>query len=97
MLHYPFAVHGLAVNLLVARPFVGLAADGPGRDWARGDRPGGSSLAGMTGLAYVSAAPSSNSTAALVFLVPFLYGTIANSIIFAVDTILRNRKHAREA
>ena len=43
-------------------------------------------LAALTGIAYIGAATSSRgSTAVLIFIAPFAYGTIANVIIFAVD------------
>ncbi len=91
-LRYPYAAHGLGVNLWLAVPFIGLAAMVLGGMGLVATLLGWLVLAGLTGLAYISAATSSNSTAVLVFIVPLIYGTIANSITFAVDTILRNRQ-----
>jgi hypothetical protein len=91
-LRYAYAAHGLAINLLVALPFVGLALMVLGGMGRVASALGWLVLAGLTGIAYIAAATSSSSTAAVIFIVPFLYGTIANSIIFAIDTILRNRR-----
>jgi len=90
-LRYAYAAHGLAVNLFVALPFIGLALMVLGGMGRVATALGWFVLAGLTGVAYIGAATSSSSTAVLIFIAPFFYGTIANAIIFAVDTILRNR------
>jgi hypothetical protein len=94
-LHYEYAAHGLAMNFIVALPFRGLALmvlAGMGRT---ATALGWLVLAALTGIAYIGAAMSSSSTAVLIFIAPFAYGTIANVIIFAVDAILRTRKLRR--
>ena len=91
-LQYAYAAHGLAINLFVALPFVGLALMVLGGMGRVATVLGWLVLAGLTGVAYIAAATSSSSTAVLVFIAPFVYGTIANAIIFAVDSILRKRK-----
>ena len=90
-LRYAYAAHGLAVNLFVALPFIGLALMVLGGMGRVATALGWFVLAGLTGVAYIGAATNSSSTAVLIFIAPFFYGTIANAIIFAVDTILRNR------
>jgi hypothetical protein len=91
-LRYPYAAHGLGIILVVALPFLGLSLMVLGGMGRVATALGWLVLAALTGVAYIAAATSSSSTAVLVFIVPFLYGTIANSIIFAVDAILRSRK-----
>ncbi len=91
-LRYPYGFHYAAGNLILALPFVGLAMMVLGGMGRVATASAWLVLAGLTGAAYVSAATSASSTAAIVFVAPFVYGTIANSIIFAVDTILRNRR-----
>jgi len=94
-LRYSYAFHDPAGNLFLAIPFAGLAvmvACGMGRlaaiaSWLI--------LATLTVIAYVAAATSSSSTAALVFIAPFVYGTFGISVIFAVDQIVRHRKLPR--
>lgn len=94
-LQYKYGFHDPAGNLLLALPFAGLAvmvACGMGRlaaivSWLI--------LAALTGIAYVAAATSSSSTAALVFIAPFVYATFGVSVIFAVDQIVRHRKLVR--
>ena len=93
-LRYAYAAHGLAVNLFVALPFIGLAAMVLGGMGRVATALGWLALAGLTGFAYIAAATSASSTAAVVFLAPFVYGTIGNSMIFAVDTTLRKRKQS---
>ena len=52
-------------------------------------------LAVMTASAYVGAATSSSSTAAVLYVAPLFYGAVVLSIIFAVDSILRGRRGMR--
>jgi hypothetical protein len=92
-LRYEFAFHDPAANLYLAIPFAGLAvmvAAGMSRiaaavSWLV--------LAGLTGAAYVGAATSSSSTAAVIFVAPFIWGGLLVSVIFAVDYTLRHRRH----
>ena len=91
-LRYAYAAHGLGVNLFVALPFVGLAAMVLGGMGRVATVLGWLVLAALTGIAYITAATSSSSTAVLVYLVTFLYGAIVLSILFAVDSILRTRR-----
>jgi hypothetical protein len=93
-LRYEFAFQGLAANLVLAVPFAGLAAMVLGGMSRPAAALGWLVLAVLTGLAYVSAARSSTSTAPIVFVTPFIYGTFVSSIIFAVDHILQHRKGA---
>jgi phosphotransferase system glucose/maltose/N-acetylglucosamine-specific IIC component len=96
-LRYTYAFHGAAGNLVLAIPFAGLAvmvAFGMSRlaavaSWLV--------LAALIGLAYVSAATSSSSTAAIVFIVPFVYGGVIVSVIFAVDSTIRRRMQRRRS
>ena len=80
-LRYSYAFHDPAGNFFLAIPFAGLAVM--------------LILATLTVIAYVAAATSSSSTAALVFIAPFVYGTFGISVIFAVDQIVRHRKLPR--
>jgi hypothetical protein len=91
-LRYAYALEDPVANLVLAIPFAGLAAMVAGGMSRAAAIVSWLLLAGLTGLAYVSAATSSSSTAAIVFVVPFVYGTIVVSLIFAVDYILRRRK-----
>jgi hypothetical protein len=94
-LRYQYAFRDPVANLYLAIPFAGLAvmvAVGMGRgaaalSWLI--------LAGLTGLAYVSAATSSSSTAAVVFVAPFVWGGLLVSVIFAVDHTIRRRRRKR--
>jgi hypothetical protein len=94
-LRYKYAFDDPLANLYLAIPFAGLAvmvAVGMGPtaavvSWLV--------LAGLTGLAYVEAATSSSSTAALLFLAPFLWGGLLVSVIFATDHTIRRRRQKR--
>jgi quinol-cytochrome oxidoreductase complex cytochrome b subunit len=94
-LRYEYAAHGVGLPLFTSLPFVGLAVmvfAGMGRvaavlEWLV--------LAALTGIAYISAATSSSSTAVVVFIAPFVYGAIVLSILFAVDRVVRSRKERR--
>jgi hypothetical protein len=94
-LRYAYALEDPVANLVLAIPFAGLAAMVAGGMSRVAAIVSWLLLAGLTGLAYVSAATSSSSTAAIVFVVPFVYGTVVVSIIFAVDYILRRRKGSK--
>jgi hypothetical protein len=95
-LRYKYPFRDPVANLYLAIPFAGLAvmvAAGMGRtaaalSWLV--------LAGLTGLAYVGAATSSSSTAAVVFAAPFVWGGLLVSVIFAVDHTMRRRRRKRE-
>jgi hypothetical protein len=94
-LRYRYAFHDASGNLILALPFVGLAAMVLGGMGRAATILGWLVLAGLTGAAYVSGATSSSSTAPVAFVAPFVYGTFANSIIFAVDHIVRRRRGIR--
>ena len=93
-LRYAYALEDPVANLVLAIPFAGLTAMVGGGMSRVAATVSWLLLAGLTGLAYVSAATSSSSMAAIVF-VPLVYGTIVVSIIFAVDYILRRRKSSK--
>jgi len=94
-LRYKYAFDDPLANLYLAIPFAGLAvmvAVGMGPtaavvSWLV--------LAGLTGYAYVGVATSSSSTAALLFLAPFLWGGLLVSVIFAIDHTIRRRRRKR--
>ena len=94
-LRYQYAFRDPVANLYLVIPFAGLAvlvATGMGRtaaavSWLL--------LAGLTGDAYVEAATSSSSTAALLFLGPFVFGGLFVSTIFFVDYTIRRRRRKR--
>ena len=94
-LRYKYAFHDPLANLYLAIPFAGLAvmvAVGMGptaavASWLV--------LAGLTGLAYVGAATSSSSTAAIVFVAPFVWGGLLVSVIFVIDHTIRRRRRKR--
>ncbi|MGH2973239.1 MAG: hypothetical protein ACRDLE_14095 [Gaiellaceae bacterium] len=94
-LRYQYAFHGALDNLDLAIPFAGLAAMVVGGMGRVATVLGWVVLATLTALAYVGAATSDSSTAAIVFAVPFIYGTVVVSIIFAIDHVLRRRKRSR--
>jgi hypothetical protein len=96
-LRYQYAFHGLAGNLILAIPFAGLAAMVAGGMSRPAAALGWLVLAFLTGSAYVDAATSSSSTAAVVFVAPFVYGTLVVSLVFAVDRILRRRRKSKSA
>ncbi len=93
-LRYVYAFRDPVANLYLGIPFAGLAvmvAAGMGRtaaalSWLV--------LAGLTGLAYVGAATSSSSTAAVVFVAPFVWGGLLVSVIFGVDHTIRRRRRS---
>jgi hypothetical protein len=91
-LRYDYAFHGLADNLIFAIPFAALAAMVLGGMSRPAAVLGWLVLAVLTGSAYVDAATSSSSTAAIAFVAPFIPGIVVVSLIFAVDHILRRRK-----
>jgi len=94
-LRYEYAFRDPVANLYLVIPFAGLAvlvAAGMGRTAA------GVSwlvLAGLTGVAYVEAATSSSSTAAVAFLAPFVWGGLLVSAIFVIDYTIRRRTRKR--
>jgi hypothetical protein len=94
-LRYPYAAHGLGLNLFAAIPFLGLAAMVIGGMGRVATGLGWLILAALTGIAYVAAATSASSTAALVFIAPFFYGAVAVSILFAIDQVIRRRNTLR--
>jgi hypothetical protein len=91
-LRYDYAFHGSADNLIFAIPFAALAAMVLGGMSRPAAVLGWLVLAALTGSAYVDAATSSSSTAALAFVAPFIPGIVVVSLIFTVDHILRHRK-----
>ena len=94
-LRYRYAFHGATGNLYLAIPFAGLAAMVAGGMRLVPAMLGWVILAFLTGAAYVGNATSDSSTASLIFLAPFVYGTLALSIVFAVDHIFRHRRPPR--
>lgn len=94
-LRYEYALRDPVANLYLVIPFAGLAvmvAAGMGRtaaaiSWLV--------LAGLTGVAYVEAAISSSSTAAVAFVAPFVWGGLLVSTIFVVDYMIRRRRRKR--
>ena len=93
-LRYRYAFHGLAGNLILALPFAGLAAMIVGGMTRPAAALSWVVLAVLTGSAYVDAATSSSSTAAIAFVAPFFPGLFVVSIIFAVDAVLRHRRES---
>ena len=94
-LRYEYAFRDPVANLYLVIPFAGLAvlvAAGMGRTAAA---VSWLVLAGLTGAAYVSAATSSSSTAAVAFVVPFVWGGLLVSTIFVVDYTIRRRRRKR--
>jgi len=94
-LRYQYAFHGLAGNLVSAIPFAGLAAMVAGGMSRPAAALGWLVLAVLAGSAYVDAATSSSSTAAIAFVGPFFPGLLVVSVIFAVDALLRHRKGSK--
>ena len=94
-LRYEYAFRDPVANLYLVIPFAGLAvlvAAGMGRTAAA---VSWLVLAGLTGVAYVEAATSSSSTAAVAFLAPFVWGGLLVSAIFIVDYTIRRRTRKR--
>ncbi|MFL5942254.1 MAG: hypothetical protein ACJ75L_03175 [Gaiellaceae bacterium] len=96
-LRYQYAFHGLASNLVLALPFAALAAMVAGGMSRPAAGLGWLVLAVLTGSAYVDAATSSSSTAAIAFIGPFIPGLVVVSLIFAVDHIVRRRRKSKSA
>ena len=94
-LRYHYASHGFGLNLFMALPFAGLAVMILGGLRAVPAALAWLVLAVMTASAYVGAATSSSSTAAVLYVAPLFYGAVVLSIIFAVDSILRGRRGMR--
>jgi len=94
-LRYQYAFHGLAANLIFAIPFAALAAMVAGGMSRPAAALGWLVLAVLTGSAYVDAATSSSSTAAIAFVAPFFPGLVVVSLIFAVDHIVRRRRRSK--
>jgi hypothetical protein len=94
-LRYEYAFHGLAGNLIFAIPFAALAAMVVGGMSRPAAALGWLVLAVLTGSAYVDAATSSSSTAAIAFVAPFFPGIVVVSLIFAVDHIVRHRRKSK--
>lgn len=94
-LRYEYALRDPVANLYLVIPFAGLAvmvAAGMGRTAAA---VSWLVLAGLTGVAYVEAATSSSSTAAVAFVAPFVWGGLLVSAIFVVDYTTRRRRRKR--
>jgi hypothetical protein len=94
-LRYEYAFHSLAGNLIFAIPFAGLAVMVVGGMSRPAAAFGWLVLAFLTGSAYVDAATSSSSTAAIAYAGPFITGIPVVSVIFAVDPILRRRRKSK--
>ena len=94
-LRYQYAAHGFGLNLFMAIPFAGLAAMVLGGLRVVPAAFGWLVLAVLTASAYVGAATSSSSTAAVLYVGPLFYGAVVLSIIFGVDSILRGRRGLR--
>ncbi len=94
-LRYQYAFHDATGNLYLAVPFAGLAAMVAGGMGRLPAALGWLVIAFLTGAAYIGNATSDSSTASLVFVAPFIYGTLALSILFAIDHILRHRRRPR--
>jgi hypothetical protein len=94
-LRYDYAFHDLAGNLVLALPFAALAAMVAGGMSRPAAVLGWLVLAVLTGSAYVDAATSSSSTAAVAFVAPFFPGLVVVSLIYAVDHILRRRRKSK--
>lgn len=91
-LRYPYAARGFGFALFAAIPFGGLALMVIGGMSRVATVLGWLVLAVLTAGAYIGSATSSSSTSALIWLAPFIYGTIVLSILFALDSILRASK-----
>jgi hypothetical protein len=95
-LRYRYGFHDAADNLWLAIPFAGLAVMVWGGLRLVPAILGWLFLALITGAAYVGNATSSSSTAPVIFIAPFVYGTVVLSILFAIDSIFRARKRSRQ-
>src|SRR5690242_2623947 len=94
-LRYDYAFHGWTGNLILAVPFAALAAMVAGGMSRPAAALGWLVLAVLTASAYVDAATSSSSTAAIAFVAPFFPGLVVVSLIFAVDHIVRRRRRSK--
>jgi hypothetical protein len=94
-LRYEYAFRDPVANLYLVIPFAGLAVLVAAGMTHAAAALSWLVLAGLTGVAYVWAATSSSSTAAVAFVAPFLWGGLLVSTIFVVDYTIRRRRRKR--
>ena len=94
-LRYEYALRDPVANLYLVIPFAGLAVLVVAGMTRAAAAASWLVLAGLTGVAYVWAARSSSSTAAVAFVAPFLWGGLLVSTIFVVDYTIRRRRRKR--
>jgi hypothetical protein len=85
----------LSGDLVLLLPFAGLAVMIVGGMGRIASTAGWLVLAFLTVFAFIDDATVASSTASLAFLLPFFWGGIAISILFAYDRIIRDRRAGR--